>query len=113
MSNSKTTRQLVPASEVLQSWAEVAHGGKMKAWTLSKSSGADEPCDFHQSCYLHVEEFFRLAKLGQYRELQKRLMLEGRDPTPRELPDAMYFAMRFRRWYRRNSITIVKRLEEA
>lgn len=106
-------RQMVPPFEVLQAWAEIAAFGGLKGWRAAPIGGTMDGCDFHQSCYLHVEGFFRLAKLGTYRELQKRLMLEGRDPTMRETPDAYYFAMRYRRWYRRNPITILKKLEDA
>lgn len=106
-------RQMVSAFEVLQAWAQIAAFGKLKGWRSCEAGGTEDPCDFHIVCFYHVEGFFRLAKLGTYRELQKRLMLEGRDPTMRETPDAMYFAMRYRRWYRRNPITILKKLEDA
>lgn len=109
----QSNRDPVPASEVLMAWAVVAEGGKLRSWRMAASGGDADVCDFHVQAYHHVQTFFRFTGCGRFRALAKRLALEGREPSMRELPDAMQFATRFRRWYRKHPITMARRLEEA
>ena len=94
-------------------WAMFADGGAFKSWRLDRNGGTPDLCEFHIQAYHHVERFFQYSGCGRFRALAKKLEMEGRMPTPKEMPDAMMFWTRFYRWYMKHPITLVKRLEVA
>lgn len=105
----------VTEQDALLAWAlQAAGGGDPRGWLRKGySTGERDGCDFHTRCFHHVERFWRLPGTRQHRAIAIRVILEGREPSPKERPQYEMFRTRFAAWYREHPIMILKRMEEA